>query len=69
MLPQKVLNDIEKVLRVFFWSGPELKSSGAKVKWCDVCSPKMEGGLGFEVIKDWNQAAMSGTSLDCFSKG
>lgn len=36
-----------------------MKSSGAKVKWCDVCSPKMEGRLGFKVLKDWKRAAMS----------
>lgn len=47
------------MLRSFFWSGSELKSLGAKVKWEDVCAPKAEGGLGFRVLKDWNKAAMS----------
>lgn len=35
-----------------------MKSSGAKVGWETVCSPKEEGGLGFRVLRDWNKAAM-----------
>ncbi|XP_058218842.1 uncharacterized protein LOC131329621 [Rhododendron vialii] len=59
ILPQKVLKVIEGVLRDFFWSGTVLKSTGAKVKWRDVCSPKAKGGLGIRALKDWNKAAMS----------
>lgn len=47
------------MVRSFFWSGTELKSVGAKVAWADVCVPKEEGGLGFQVLKDWNRASMT----------
>ncbi|XP_058203052.1 uncharacterized protein LOC131317521 [Rhododendron vialii] len=42
-----------------FSTGIQMKSSGAKVTWEAVCSPKDEGGLGFRVLKDWNKAAMT----------
>lgn len=41
ILPQKVLKEVENMLRAFFWSGPELKNTGAKVAWMDVWFPKM----------------------------
>ncbi|XP_058211806.1 uncharacterized protein LOC131323991 [Rhododendron vialii] len=53
-----LLGDIERILRSFFWSGPELKTSGTKVAWQFVCAPKEEGGLGFRLLKDWNSASM-----------
>lgn len=58
ILPQKILSNIEKLLRSFFWTGIHMKSVGAKVAWADVCAPK-EGGLDFRVLKDWNGAAMT----------
>lgn len=59
MLPQKILNQIEALLRSFFWTGIQMKDSGAKVARNDVCCPKDEGGLGFRVLKDWNKATMT----------
>lgn len=52
ILSQKVLQDIE-MLRAFSCSGsgPVLKNSGAKVSWTSVCVLKMEGGLGFRMLK------------------
>ncbi|KAL2252867.1 UNVERIFIED_CONTAM: hypothetical protein Sindi_0081400 [Sesamum indicum] len=58
MLPKKVINEIEKRLRTFFWKGTT--SNGyAKVAWKDVCRPKDEGGLGFKDISTLNRALMS----------
>lgn len=57
--PQKVVLEIEQLLRAFLWSGAELKGTGAKVSWKDVCVPKEEGGLGFRLMKDWNRASMA----------
>lgn len=58
MLPQKVIQDLEQLLRAFLWSGSDLTHSGAKVSWKDICVPKEEGGLGFRLMKDWNRAFM-----------
>lgn len=38
----------------FLWSGPVLKTSGAKVAWSDVCKLEDEGGLGIRVLKEVN---------------
>ncbi|KAI8555077.1 hypothetical protein RHMOL_Rhmol05G0146500 [Rhododendron molle] len=58
ILPSKVIKNIECTLMAFLWSGPELKHSGAKVKWIHLCYPTEEGGLGFKGIKVSNRAAM-----------
>lgn len=42
----------------FLWNGSDLKHTGAKVKWDQICSPKDEGGLGFRKIKEWNKATI-----------
>lgn len=59
ILPKKVLKEVESILRAFFWTGADLKHSGAKVSWEHLCSPKKEGGLGFKSLQVWNKAAMS----------
>lgn len=50
------LKEIERLCSAFLWSGPELKSSKAKVCWKDVCLPKREGGLGLKPLKEINIA-------------
>ncbi|XP_059654589.1 uncharacterized protein LOC132301347 [Cornus florida] len=37
VLPKKVIEDVNRVLKRFLWSGPELKASCAKVAWDMVC--------------------------------
>lgn len=59
ILPKKVLKEVESILRAFFWTGPDLKHSGAKVSWEHLCSPRKEGGLGFKSLQVWNKAAMA----------
>ncbi|XP_058211744.1 uncharacterized protein LOC131323927 [Rhododendron vialii] len=58
IIPSKVIKEIECTLLAFLWSGTELKHSGAKVKWDQICCLKEEGGLGFRRIKKWNRASM-----------
>ena len=59
ILPKKVIKSIESILRAFFWSGSELKTSNAKVAWEHLCVPKNEGGLGFKDVECWNKAAIT----------
>ncbi|KAH7845388.1 hypothetical protein Vadar_001417 [Vaccinium darrowii] len=59
ILPKKVIKEVESILRAFFWSGPDLKKTGAKVSWDHLCSPRQEGGLGFKSMHIWNKAAIS----------
>lgn len=53
-LPGSCLKEIESLCSAFLWSGPELKTSKAKVCWKDVCLPKQEGGLGLRPLKEVN---------------
>lgn len=40
IIPKLVLKETDDTIRNFVWSGPDLKSTGAKVAWNDVCVPK-----------------------------
>ena len=53
-LPSSCLKDVERLCSAFLWSGPELKTSKAKIRWEDVCLPKEEGGLGLRPLKEMN---------------
>ena len=53
-LPSQCINEIEQLCSAFPWSGPELKSTEAKVAWQDVCKPINEGGLGIRALKEVN---------------
>lgn len=53
-LPGSCLKEIERLCSAFLWSGPELKTSKAKVSWEDICLPKREGGLGIRPLKEIN---------------
>lgn len=39
----------------FLWSGPDLKTTKAKVSWKEICLPKNEGGLGLRPLKETNK--------------
>ncbi|XP_013669179.1 uncharacterized protein LOC106373568 [Brassica napus] len=53
-LPSKCIKEVEQLCASFLWSGPELKSKGAKVAWKDVCKLKAEGELGIRALKEVN---------------
>lgn len=65
------IKEIDQLCASFLWSGPSLKSTGAKVAWKDVTKPKREGGLGIRSLKEVNKVYglkliwrfMSGNSL------
>ncbi|GJU75090.1 RNA-directed DNA polymerase, eukaryota, reverse transcriptase zinc-binding domain protein [Tanacetum coccineum] len=48
LLPQTVINDINKILKGFLWNQGELSRGKAKVAWKDICRPKSQGGLGLK---------------------
>lgn len=62
------------MLRTFLWSGVELKCPSAKMKWSQVCTPKVEGGPRLKPLKGWNKATMliwqyATTLIPCGSNG
>ncbi|XP_071714513.1 uncharacterized protein [Rutidosis leptorrhynchoides] len=59
LLPSAIINDIEALIRGFLWCQGNFKKSKVKVKWEDICIPKIEGGLGIKRLKVWNVALLS----------
>jgi len=59
ILPDRIISDLEKRMRVFLWSHGIMKKGKAKVKWKEVCLPKYEGGLGIRRLTDMNKALIS----------
>lgn len=54
-LPGSCFKEIERLCSAFLWSGPELKTTKAKVSWREICFPKNEGGLGLRPLKEINK--------------
>lgn len=48
---------MEQLCYAFLWTGPELKSTGVKFAWRDVCKVKSEGGLGIRALKEVNKVS------------
>ena len=59
ILPARVINDLEKLMRAFLWCQGPMKKGKAKVSWKSVCLPKTEGGLGLKNIKTVNKSLMT----------
>jgi len=45
-------------MKSFLWSGSDMRTTGAKVVWDQVCLLKKEGGLGIKRIPEWNKIAL-----------
>ncbi|XP_071696405.1 uncharacterized protein [Rutidosis leptorrhynchoides] len=58
VLPNGVIDDIEKCHKGFLWCQAESSKGRAKVAWENVCLPKDQGGLGLKPLKDWNEALL-----------
>lgn len=59
ILHVKILATIESYCRNFLWTGFWDRKGIVPVAWQNLCTPRVEGGLGFKQIKIWNIAAMS----------
>lgn len=54
-LPSQCIKEIDQLCSAFLWSGPDLKTFGAKVAWKEVCKPTNEGELGICTLKEVNK--------------
>nr|GEU71745.1 hypothetical protein [Tanacetum cinerariifolium] len=45
ILPITISNEVERLMRDFLWNFGDFKRGKARIKWADVCKPKVEGGL------------------------
>ena len=53
-LPNKCLEEIERLCSPSLWTGPELKSTSVKQAWKEICLTKSEEGLGIRPLKEVN---------------
>ena len=53
------IKEIEKLCRSFLWANGEIVKGKAKVKWNDICRPKVYGGLGVKNLRKWNDALLA----------
>ena len=58
LLPMRIINKVEQIMRDFLWKGHSNMKGGSKVAWKTVSRPFSEGGLGLKRLSDWNSAAM-----------
>ncbi|GKA30820.1 putative RNA-directed DNA polymerase [Tanacetum coccineum] len=58
IIPNRVLIDIEQIMRKFLWCPGNSSKGKAKVAWDVVCLPKDEGGLGIRRLDRFNSALM-----------
>ncbi|MFS7968866.1 putative reverse transcriptase zinc-binding domain-containing protein [Helianthus anomalus] len=57
--PVQVLNQLERIRRIFFWGGSEEVSKMAWMAWENVVVPVEYGGLGFGSLRDANLAMLA----------
>ncbi|CAH1436138.1 unnamed protein product [Lactuca virosa] len=58
-IPIATIKEIEKLCRSFLWANGEVVKGKAKVKWNDICKPKIYGGLGVKNLRKWNDALLA----------
>lgn len=54
ILPQSVLQEVDKKCREYLWGSSEDKRKTTLVAWDKVCVPKKFGGLNIKGSKLWN---------------
>ena len=59
ILPKKVTDQVDKLLRSFLWRGTDQKINGANVAWASITCLKSEGGLCIRKTEVWNRACMA----------
>ncbi|GJU72240.1 hypothetical protein Tco_1263645 [Tanacetum coccineum] len=59
ILPNRILLDIEQIMRGFLWCQGSMRRGKAKVAWDVVCLPKDEGGLCIRSLDSFNTALMT----------
>ena len=50
-MPKGVADDLEKIMRSFFWEGLEGRKGSSGVAWEVCCRPKEKDGLGLGGLK------------------
>ncbi|XP_062118919.1 uncharacterized mitochondrial protein AtMg00310-like [Humulus lupulus] len=46
---------VDKALRDFWWGDTETRQKTHTMSWNNLCKPKVEGGLGFQIVDEVNK--------------
>ena len=58
-LPTTLCNEIETMIRKFWWGQRGNRRKVHWVKWTKLCKPKSEGGMGFRELEKFNEALLA----------
>ncbi|XP_075659081.1 putative mitochondrial protein AtMg00310 [Castanea sativa] len=59
LLPKGLCDDIEGMMRRFWWGQRDQESKIAWVSWQKLCKSKLEGGIGFRNLQAFNLAMLA----------
>lgn len=66
--PAGVIEEIERVCRLYLWTDLTVRKSQSVVAWDVVCMPKEYGGLGLHSMKIWNKVLLYNKIWDVENK-
>ena len=58
-LPKSLCDELEKMMRNFWWGQKNQESKIAWISWRKMCKPKSLGGLGFRNLQAFNLALLA----------
>lgn len=53
-LPNSFCDDVERIIRNFWWGASNSERGIPWKAWTDLCRPKCDGGMGFRDLKLFN---------------
>ena len=59
LLPKSLCDEIEGMMRKFWWGQREQESKIAWISWKKLCKSKLEGGMGFRNLQAFNLAMLA----------
>ena len=67
-IPQRIVDKLVSLQRTFMWGGNQHHNRISWVKWADICTPKIDGGLGIKDLSKFNTALRGRWIWDLVSK-
>ena len=59
LLPNSLCDEMTSMVRQFWWGQNNGKNKTTWISWDKICTPKIEGGLGFRDLRAFNLALLA----------